>query len=44
VTLDALSDRTGWPAAELQAHLLTLELEGRVARLPGGLFQRRAST
>lgn len=43
MTLDALSDRTGWPAAELQAHLLALELEGRVARLPGGLFQRRAT-
>ncbi len=41
-TLDALTARTGWPAAELQARLLQLELEGRVARLPGGLFQRRA--
>ena len=41
VTLDALSDRTGWPAAELQARLLELELEGRLVRLPGGLFQRR---
>jgi DNA processing protein len=44
VTLDSLSDRTGWPAAELQARLLELELEGRVARLPGGLFQRRMAT
>ena len=43
VTLDALGDRTGWPVAELQAHLLTLELDGQVARLPGGLFQRRAA-
>jgi DNA processing protein len=42
VTLDALVARTGWPAAELQARLLELELEGRLARLPGGLFQRRA--
>lgn len=41
VTLDGLSDRLGWPAAELQARLLEMELEGRVARLPGGLFQRR---
>ncbi len=43
VTLDALQARTGWPAAELNARLLELELDGRVARLPGGLFQRRAS-
>jgi DNA processing protein len=40
-TLDALGARTGLPAAELNAQLLELELEGRVARLPGGLFQRR---
>ncbi len=40
-TLDALGARTGWPAHELNARLLELELEGRVARLPGGLFQRR---
>ncbi len=42
-TLDALQARTGWPTAELNAQLLTLELEGRVARLPGGLFQRRSA-
>jgi DNA processing protein len=41
-TLDALIARTGWPAAELAARLLELELDGAVARLPGGLFQRRA--
>ncbi len=40
-TLDALLARTGWPAAELSAKLLELELEGAVARLPGGLYQRR---
>lgn len=40
-TLDTLIDRCGWPAQSLSAHLLTLELEGRVARLPGGLYQRR---
>jgi DNA processing protein len=40
-TLDALSARTSMGAAELNAQLLELELEGRVARLPGGLFQRR---
>lgn len=43
VTLDALLARTGSPAAELSAQLLELELDGRVARLPGGLFQRRDS-
>ena len=41
VTLDALAARTGDSAARLSAHLLELELDGRVARLPGGLFQRR---
>jgi DNA processing protein len=40
-TLDRLIDRTGWPAAELSVRLLELELEGRVARLPGGLYQQR---
>jgi DNA processing protein len=40
-TLDALSARTGWSAQELSARLLELELEDRVARLPGGLYQRR---
>ncbi len=39
-SLDALIARCGWPAHRLSAHLLTLELEGRVARLPGGLYQR----
>ena len=40
VGLDALVARTGISTAELQAHLLELELAGDVARLPGGLFQR----
>ena len=40
VTLDALMARTGWPAQDLSARLLDLELEGRVSRLPGGLYQR----
>ena len=39
-TLDALLARTGWPAPELSARLLELELAGHVARLPGGLYQR----
>lgn len=42
VTLDALVARTGCPPAELSARLLDLELEGRVSRLPGQLFQRLA--
>ena len=41
VTLDALLARTGSPVSELTARLLELELEGKVARLPGGLYQRR---
>jgi DNA processing protein len=43
VHLDVLSARTGWSAAELQARMLEFELDGLVARLPGGLFQRTAS-
>ena len=42
VSLDALSARTGWSAAMLQAKMLELELDGHVSRLPGGLFQRAA--
>ncbi len=42
VGLDALQARTGLTAAELQAGLMGLELDGAVARLPGGLFQRQA--
>jgi DNA processing protein len=43
VSLDALGARTGWPAQVLSAKLLELELDGHVARLPGGLYQRRAA-
>lgn len=43
-SLDALCARTGWSARELSGHLLELELEDRVARLPGGLYQRRSHT
>ena len=39
-SLDALVARTGCPPQLLSAQLLELELEGRVARLPGQLFQR----
>jgi DNA processing protein len=42
VTIDALSARTGWDVSALNVKLLEYELDGRVARLPGGLFQRRA--
>jgi DNA processing protein len=42
VTLDALVARTGCSPAELSTRLLDLELAGRVARLPGQLFQRIA--
>ncbi len=40
IGLDALGARTGMATAALQVALLELELEGLVARLPGGLFQR----
>jgi DNA processing protein len=40
MTLESLSDRTGWDAAHLQAQLMELEFDGLVARLPGGLYQR----
>lgn len=38
--LDALQARTGIDTPGLQSQLMSLELEGLVARLPGGLFQR----
>jgi DNA processing protein len=43
VSLDELQARTGLDTPRLQAQLLDLELEGRVARLPGGYFQRLAT-
>ncbi|MDR2128870.1 MAG: DNA-processing protein DprA [Burkholderiaceae bacterium] len=43
VSLDALQARTGLDTAQLQAQLLEMELQGHVARLPGGLFQRLSS-
>lgn len=42
VSLDALVARTGIAPANLLAQLLELELDGLVARLPGGLYQRMA--
>jgi DNA processing protein len=38
--VDTLSIRSGLTPAELLAMLLPLELAGRVAQLPGGLYQR----
>ena len=40
VSLDALQARTGLATPALQVRLMTLELDGLLARLPGGLFQR----
>jgi DNA processing protein len=42
VGLDALQARTGLPTPELLAQLMALELQGQVARMAGGLFQRMA--
>ena len=44
VSLDTLIGRTGDAAPELGARLLELELQGLVARLPGGQFQRQQAT
>jgi DNA processing protein len=43
VSLEGLMARTGRAAADLNARLLELELDGHVARLPGQLFQRIAT-
>ncbi len=43
VTLDELVARTGRSPADLNTRLLELEMDGRVARLPGQLFQRIAA-
>ena len=40
VDADTLSMRCGLTIAELSAMLLTLELDGRICVLPGGLYQR----
>ncbi|MGH8670971.1 MAG: DNA-processing protein DprA [Burkholderiales bacterium] len=40
VDIDTLAARSGLTVGALSAMLLTLELEGRVASLPGNLFQR----
>jgi DNA processing protein len=38
--LDTLAARCGFTAAETAAHLTQLELDGRIAALAGGLYQR----
>ncbi|MDD5179654.1 MAG: DNA-processing protein DprA [Gallionellaceae bacterium] len=40
VSMDSLRQRSGLTVEELSAILLQLELEGSVANLPGGLYQR----
>src|SRR5258706_2010358 len=40
VAIDALCERAGMSAEQVSSELLRLELAGRVAVLPGGLFQR----
>ncbi|MGB4119743.1 MAG: DNA-protecting protein DprA, partial [Burkholderiaceae bacterium] len=42
LSLDDLLSRTQWDVASLQVALFELELAGRVARMPGGLFQQLA--
>ena len=39
-SLEVLQSRTGWDTARLQAQLMELELQEKVGRLAGGLFQR----
>ena len=41
VSLEVLCSRTELSTAQLQAGLMSLELEGLVSRLPGGLYQRQ---
>jgi DNA processing protein len=40
LTVDSLAERTGLTLDALSAKLLLLELEGHVAQLPGGRYQR----
>jgi DNA processing protein len=40
VSIDALVERTGASAQSITAELVTLELDGRIAALPGGHWQR----
>jgi len=40
VDMETLSARSGLTVSQLSAMLLTLELDGRICALPGGLYQR----
>ena len=40
IDADTLSARTGFDAALLSTHLLTMELDGLIERLPGGSYRR----
>jgi DNA processing protein len=40
VDVDSLCSRAGLSAEQVASQLLRLELDGRVAALPGGLYQR----
>jgi DNA processing protein len=40
VDIDSLCARAGQPAERITAELLQLELDGLVATLPGGRYQR----
>lgn len=42
VHVDALCERAGLSAEQVSSELLRLELDGRIAALPGGLYQRLA--
>lgn len=44
VAADVLAAATGWAAGRVAAALALLELDGRVARLPGGRWQRRSGS
>jgi DNA processing protein len=38
--IDQLTGRSGLPVEAVSAMLLKLELDGKIASLPGGLYQR----
>ena len=44
VDVDLLCARAGLPAEQVASELLRLELEGKIAALPGGLYQRLEKT
>jgi DNA processing protein len=44
VDVDSLCSRAGMSAEQVSSELLRLELDGRVAALPGGLYQRLEKT